>query len=142
MVLSTTPMDCVSCSRKEVDIGEPMQRCQLDDRLGFALEQHWQHHDVSGPRLAQARLDARVFWRYVTQQDLLLFYRTLAHQADTEWDAIDLVGTLRIAGEQAQLGLHLGRAFHLVNGALVGVHQRDEVGEQRLADYEQVALAL
>ena len=61
IVFSTTPIDCVSCSRKVRWVGgERLQRRQLDDRLGLALEQHRQHDDVLGPR---ARRGSSGPWR-------------------------------------------------------------------------------
>ena len=49
--------------------------------------------------------------------------------------------TLGVTRQQAQGSPAVAR-FHLVNGALLGVDQRGQFGEQHLADRAQVALAL
>ena len=54
---------------------------QFHDRLDLAFEEHRQHDDVGGLRLAQAGGDLNVILRRVGDQDALLFQRRLPDQA-------------------------------------------------------------
>ena len=134
---------------RQVGVGERAQRGQLDDRHRLALEQHRQHDDALRRRRPQAGVDLRVVGRDVVEQDALLLRRRLADEADAGGDPLRLILPLRVPGQQLQHARPDGLAdlarlvaLHLVDGALLGVDERRQLGEQRLADGDEVALAL
>ena len=150
IVLSTTPIDCVSCSRNA--------RCVLVNGRSAASSitaivspsnSTGSTRMLFGGAAPRLDMDLGVIGRHVVQQDALLLRRRLTDQAHAELDAFGLIGALRVAGEQPQLGRFDGiaelrglAALHLVDGALLRVDQRRQLGQQRLADGDQVALPL
>jgi hypothetical protein len=114
--------------------GERAQRGELDHRHGLALEQHGQDQHAPGRGAAEAGVDLRIIRGHVVQQDALLFRSRLAYQADAEADRFRLIRALRVACEQSQVRLHSVQiralaALHLIDGALLRVDQRGELGE-------------
>ena len=95
--------------------------------------------------VASPRLDAtRVYsGGHIGDQDALLFQGALAHDPFAERDVLRLAGALGVAGEELKRTARRSLAFrHLVNGALLRLHQRHQIGQQRLGDGEEIALPL
>ena len=88
----------------EVDFGERLQRGQLDNRLGLALEQHGQHDNADLRRLAQAGGNADELRRHIGEQDALLFHGALAGEPLTKADRLgQLPALVRVARKQLEL---------------------------------------
>ena len=82
IMLSTTPIDCVSWSRNSWWMGlKGLERGQLDHRLDLSLEQDRQDDDGERRRLAETGADLDVVRRNARQQDRLLLQRALPDQA-------------------------------------------------------------
>ncbi len=145
IVLSTTPIDCVSCSRNvRCVVGERLQRGQLDHRLGLAFEQHRQHDDVLRRRRAEARVDARVVGG--TSVSRMRCFSS-AHWPTRPLPSCDPLGLIVAAARSRRAGAASARrrpssAQHLIDRALLRVDQRRQLREQHLADGDEIALAL
>ena len=86
----------------DVRDAERMQRGEFDHRLRLAFEQHRQHHDARGNRLAQTRVHARVTRRNVVQEDAFFLHRALANQTFAQRNVLRLTGPLRVTRQQTQ----------------------------------------
>jgi hypothetical protein len=72
-----------------VDVAEPVERGELDDRLDLALEHDRQDDDVERLGLAEAAVDLDVVVGDVGQEDALLLEGALADQALAERNTFD-----------------------------------------------------
>ena len=89
---------------REVNVGEAVERGQLDDGLDFALEDDRDDDDVPRPAVAEPRADAHVVRRHVGDEDPRLLQGALAHQpfADLELIAQTAALLVSVAAQQPQ----------------------------------------
>ena len=127
----------------EPDLVELVEGGELQHRPGLALEQHRQHRDAPGWRLAQARRDLDVALGQVVDPEHPAAAGALPHQPLAELElALDLHPVLvGVAGEELE-GRLLARGVHDVEHPVVRGDQRGEVREDQLRHRRQVALAL
>ena len=122
--------------------GELVDRGKLDHRLDLVLEQHRQHNIVARRHLEQRRRDRYGGLGHFSDQHAPLVDRALADQAFAEAQGLRMtIGAIVGIGRQQREPLRF-LAAHLIDDALVSVHQRRQFGQQKPADRGQVALAL
>jgi hypothetical protein len=119
-----------------------MQRGQFDDRLGLPLEQHRQHDNADPVGLTKAGRDVDEIGRHIGKQDAFLFQRALSGETLAEADAGGEPFTaMRVARQQNEFWM-VACASEVVDGSLVRVDQRGQLGQEHLTDGTQLALAL
>src|SRR5271157_3597785 len=126
----------------EVRGGKGFEGGQLDDCLDLSFEKQGQYHDIRGRGVPKTGTDAGIVRRHVAEENALLRDGALADDTLAEPDTVRLAGPLGIAGQQPQRGLLAIADGHLVNGPLLSLHKRHQIGQERLRDGEEVALAL
>src|SRR5690349_15326470 len=90
--------------------------------------------------MAETGSDVDEISRNLIEQNALLFQGALADQALAQLDDAG-VGAIGIAGKQLQLEISFDLR-KVINGALVGVDERRQLGQKHLADRAQLALTL
>ena len=122
---------------------ELAERGELDHRLDVVLEQGRQDVDIGRRGVAEARADADEIAGHVLEQDRPLVGGGLADQALAQVElAPQLVVALgAVARDQLEPGFLL-LALGDVEDAILGVHQRRQLGHDQVRDGGQVALAL
>src|SRR5262249_39685747 len=129
--------------KRDVNFGELLEGGQLHDGLHFTFEQHRQNDDGGRSARTEARLDFDVAFGNVTNQDALLLPSALADQAFPETKLRrGLFAIVGVASHELKDGGSAIGAFSNVKGAALCAHQRCKLGQQKLSDGEQVALAL
>ena len=118
------------------------ERRQFDHGLGLPFKDQGQHDHADRRGFAQAGLDARVALGNLVKQDALFLHGALADQSLAHGNPFRLARARRVGGQQTQGRLLILVGLHLVDGSLLRLHQRGQLGKQHLADGEQVALAL
>lgn len=127
--------------KSQVDIGEMAEGGQFQNGLGFAFEQHRQHHDAERRALAQAGADLDVVRGDVGDQDAAFFQPALAHQTlpHTEFLRDLVVGA--VGGQQLE-GLRIIAGVSHVERSVLRAHQGRQFGEEQFGHGQQIALTL
>ena len=121
---------------------ELVNRSKLDHRLDLVLEQHRQHDIVARRHLEQSRRDRHRGLGHFGDQHPPLVDRALADQTFAKAQGLRMaVSAIVGIGRQQPEPLRF-LASHLIDDALVSVHQRRQFGQQKPADRGQIALAL
>ena len=105
---------------------ELLHRGKFHHGFDLAFKEDGQHHDVSGRRLAQPRINVHVIRRDVGQENALLFQRGLADQTFTETEAIvhSFAFAVGIAREEFELRFALGPIHDVEDALLCGNNRR------------------
>src|SRR6266536_2262245 len=127
-----------------VDRREGAERRQLDDRQHLLLERHRKGHDAPRRRLAQPGADGDVAVGQVGHQDGLALQRGLADQAlaDAEGGGAVLARRQAVAGQQLVPGLAERVRLGDVEGAVLRLDQRRQLGHEQPRDRLQVPVTL
>ena len=126
-----------------VGLVELAERGELDHRLDVVLEQSGQDVDVGRRGVAEPGADADEVAGHVLQEDRALVGGRLADQplAQAELAPQFVVALGAVARDELEPGLLL-LALGDVEDAILGVHQRRELGHDQVRDGGEVALAL
>jgi hypothetical protein len=143
MLLNTMPMLAGELvEEREVRGLELLERGEAEHGADLALEDDGEDHDAARQRLEHRGADRHGVLGHAVHEDAALVQRALADEALAQRQ-LRRVGALRgvaVARQHVQ-PRHLVAA-HLVDHALVGVHERHQLREQHASHRGQVALAL
>ncbi len=136
IVLSTMPIESVSCSRKVIcEVVNELTEDEFDHRLDLVLEQHRQHHEVlRACTRSSAELIGTASVGMSDTSRCRLSHRALSDQAFAELHDLRMraVAVAGIGRQQPQLRIVL--VLDLVDHAHMGVHQRRQLGQQQPSD--------
>ena len=125
-----------------MQIGKVAERCQFNDRFYTVFEKHRKHDHALWNRLEQAGTDGRCIVREIGDQHAPFVGSALSNQtfSNSQTAHVTIVSITGKCGEHH----HSRRLFglHLVNHALLRVHQRREFGEKHSSYSGQIALPL